>query len=93
MLDIASSTPSSRGSRWKNRGQDVGGRVGEAATQMTSMVDTVVPNFGLSQLWIMDGLAGCTFCVDRSHDHIQHPSWGQQIGAGKEGAQVGWRAA
>jgi hypothetical protein len=23
-----------------------------------------VPNFRLSQLWMVDGLAGCTFCVD-----------------------------
>ena len=23
-----------------------------------------VPNFGLQQLWVVDGLAGCTCCVD-----------------------------
>ena len=30
----------------------------------------LVPNFGMSQLWMVDGLAGCTLCVNA---HTQTP--------------------
>jgi hypothetical protein len=30
---------------------------------VTASTHALIPNFGLSQLWMVDGLAGCTLCV------------------------------